>query len=72
MKRTLKLFGIIAAVAVMGLSMVSCGDDCGDCFTRVVDGQWDGSRDCGSWCTSDAADDRRDAGERNFTVNCTC
>jgi len=72
MKRTLKLLGIVAAVAVMGLSMMSCGDDCGDCFTQVAGGQWAGSTDCGNWCTSDATDAMREAGERDFTVNCTC
>jgi len=51
MKKTkLKLFGIIAAVAIVGLSMISCGNNCGNdgnCF-RGEDGSAStcGSADC--------------------------
>jgi len=47
MMRKLKLLGIIAAVAIFGLTVISCGSSCqggGDCF-RSADG---GMSTCGS------------------------
>jgi len=37
-KNKLKLFGIIAAVAVIGLSLIGCG---GDCVCVDANGRWD-------------------------------
>jgi hypothetical protein len=41
MKNALKLFGIIAFVAVIGFSMISCGDDGDDGQGDLLNGTWD-------------------------------
>jgi len=69
MKNKLKLLGIIAAVAIVGLTMISCGDSCqggGDCI-RTHDGST--MRSCMS---GDCAAHMGDTTPEVSVIHCNC